>query len=155
MPISAASPEIRFFYERPIHLSHVRATKATIRSIFLTHKKKLAALTVVFCSDARLRRINKEFLTHDYLTDVITFLIESGPSGIVGEIYVSADRVRENSRVYRVPVSHEARRVIFHGALHLCGFGDEGAKKREKMRERENFFLLRFARTVSRETKGK
>lgn len=117
--------------------------KKVIRKILEEEGKTSDFINVVLCSDEQLLKINREFLDHDYLTDVITFNYAGDPVNdpIEGEIYISADRVVENSQMYKVTPENEMQRVIIHGVLHLCGYNDTSKKQRSLMTQLENKFL--------------
>lgn len=100
-------------------------------------------MNYIFCSDTRLLEINKKFLNHDYYTDIISFDFSEGVS-TQAEVYISIDRVKENARGLGVSFKSELHRVVFHGALHLCGYGDKTKKARETMRKKEDYYLLDF-----------
>ena len=87
-----------------------------------------------------LKKLNFKYLNHDYFTDVITFNY-SKEKLLFGDIYISTDRVKENSKTYNTYFNQELFRVIIHGVLHLCGFNDKSTKEKQKMRKLENFFL--------------
>ena len=95
---------------------------------------------VVMTNDEKVYEINKEFLGHDYYTDIITFNYNKGKI-VNGEIYISVDRVKENSVKFSVPFKSEIRRVIFHGFLHLCGYDDSTTGQKKKMSEMEEMYL--------------
>jgi len=100
-------------------------------------------LIFIFTDDVTLGKINWEFLKHNYFTDVITF--NYGDSKILnGEIYISIDRVKENSINYNVSLKNEVLRVMFHGILHLIGLDDNTEDERELMRKREDLCIERF-----------
>jgi len=102
-------------------------------------------LQYVFCSDEYLHGINVSFLEHDDYTDIITFDLSIDSNSLIeGEIYVSVDRVVANAEEFVVSFEEEILRVIFHGALHLCGFGDKSEVDRIQMRAKENEYLLKF-----------
>jgi len=102
--------------------------------------RKVGAVAVIFTTDEKLLEINREFLKHDYLTDIITFDYCEGKT-VNGEIYISVDRMRENAVLLKTTLKNETRRVIFHGFLHLCGYGDGDERKRAVMRDREDMYL--------------
>ncbi len=118
--------------------------KAFIESLFKKEKKKLESLNYIFCSDAQLLVINKDFLSHDDYTDIITFDLSEPGSGTTGEIYISIDRVRENAKLHSTTIKQELHRVIFHGALHLCGYRDKSSAEKTLMRSKEDFYLKRY-----------
>lgn len=97
-----------------------------------------ASFTYIFCNDAYLLQMNKQYLQHDTLTDIITFDLTEQERSAVGEIYISTERVTENAAKYKVPYIDELHRVIFHGALHLCGFKDKKEADKKIMRQKED-----------------
>lgn len=115
--------------------------KLFLVQLFKQEKRPLEQLTYIFCSDDYLLAINKNFLQHDYYTDIITFEMADPGKPTIGEVYLSVDRVRDNAAAHRESFKRELHRVIFHGALHLCGYGDKTAKEEVKMREMENKYL--------------
>ena len=120
---------IKFFFQQTkISLSDRNRLKAFIEQIFKNEKKTLSSINYIFCSDEYLLEINRQFLKHDYYTDIITFNLSEDPKKIEGEIYISIDRVRDNAKSHAVSFTNELHRVIFHGSLHLCGYRD---KKKE------------------------
>ena len=127
-----------FFEEHNISLKERIALKRFILSIFSRKKRRLRNLTYVFCSDDYLLEINKTHLHHDYYTDIITFDLSETADEITGEIYISTDRVRENAATLGVSINEELHRVIFHGALHLCGYKDKALKHAKEMTAAEN-----------------
>ncbi|MBX9732760.1 MAG: rRNA maturation RNase YbeY [Chitinophagaceae bacterium] len=120
-----------------------------IPRIFKKEGKKLESLAFVFCSDAYLLEINKQFLDHDYYTDIISFDLSEPKSGFIsGEIYISSERVRENAREMGLSFGEEMTRVLFHGALHLCGYRDKKKSEIAQMRAKEDEFLKLFAKYI-------
>lgn len=111
--------------------------KAFIETIFKKEGYPLDSLTYIFCSDKYLRSINKTFLSHNYDTDIITFNL-SESTKIVGEIYISIDRIRDNAAFYGKTLREELHRVIFHGVFHLCGYLDKTSSEQKEMRAKED-----------------
>ncbi len=101
---------------------------------------KLQELSFVFCTDDKLLQINKEYLNHDYFTDVITFDLSEDET-IEGEIYISLDRVAEHARQYALRFEEEMCRVMAHGLLHLIGYDDKSEELKAEMTQREDISL--------------
>ena len=104
----------------------------------------LEELVFNFCSDESLLKINKEFLKHDTLTDVIAFDY-SASKAVSGEVFISVDRVRENAKEFHQDFNDEIRRVMIHGVLHLCGYKDKTPKDKALMSDMENRHLAFFS----------
>lgn len=96
-------------------------------------------ITLIFCSDEYLLEMNKEYLDHDYFTDIITFPYSKNP--LTADLFISIDRVKDNAAEHSVSFQEELRRVIIHGILHLCGYDDDTPAAQQKMRETENKYL--------------
>lgn len=106
--------------------------------------KGKAALTYIFCTDDYLLDINRKFLDHDTYTDIITFDLTGEGELLTAEIYISTERIAENALKFGNSYPEELHRVIFHGALHLCGFKDKSATDKKKMREMEDKCLAEY-----------
>ena len=115
--------------------------KLFIENLFMAEKKKLGNLSFIFCSDEHLLSINKDFLKHDFYTDVITFDLSSSKNETEGEVYLSVDRIKDNANKLGVSFKEELHRVVFHGALHLCGYNDKSKTDQQQMRLTENKYL--------------
>jgi len=113
--------------------------------LFTKEKKKLVTLNYVFCSDKALLKINRQYLQHDDYTDIITFNFSQSKPEIWGEAYISVDRVKENALNLNISQGKELLRVIFHGALHLCGYTDKSSKKKFEMRQKEEYYISLMA----------
>ena len=120
-----------------------KALKEVLRGLFERERQPLRTLQYIFCTDPYLLRINQDFLQHDFYTDIVTFQLGDEPDtvGVEGEIYISIDRVRDNARTLGIPVKRELLRVIFHGALHLCGYGDKTPSEEATMRAKEEEYM--------------
>lgn len=99
-------------------------------------KRTLEEISIVFCSDEYLLGLNKEYLSHDYYTDIITF--DYYTEDVTGDLFISIDRVRENAINNDVLFDNELRRVVAHGVLHLLGYGDKSKEEASLMRKKEN-----------------
>ena len=104
----------------------------------------MKSLDYIFCSDEYLLKINKDFLKHSFYTDIITFDLKEADDEVIGEVYISIERVNDNAEILKVPNLIELRRVIIHGALHLCGYTDKKKSEITLMREKEDYFLRLF-----------
>ena len=105
-------------------------------------------LQYVFCSDKYLLDINKQFLAHDYYTDIISFDLSEQKGQLIGDIYISVDRVKENAKTMGTIQGNELLRVIFHGALHFCGYKDKKPADVKLMRSMEDKWLKAFLKLV-------
>ena len=114
-----------------------QTTKNWIKSVAEKYGKKVGNITYIFCSDEKILEVNKEFLQHDYYTDIITFDDTEGNT-ISGDIFISLDTVKSNSEKFQTSYLEELHRVIIHGILHLCGLKDKSPKDEKMMREAEN-----------------
>ena len=133
---------IVFHALEPVILKQRRLLKKFIIQLFIKEEKPLHSIDIIFCSDEYLLEINKQHLQHDFYTDIITFdLSESSANPIIGELYISIDRVKDNAALRDEKFSTELLRVIFHGLLHLCGFKDKKAKDIKTMRQKEDEYL--------------
>lgn len=135
---------IQFFFPLKTSLANRTKLKVFLEGIFRKEGKVLENLNYVFCSDKELLRINRDFLGHDYYTDIITFDLSGNNRETTAEIYISVERVMENARQLGVSFKEELHRVIFHGVLHLCGYGDKNEKLSRIMREREDLYLNQY-----------
>jgi rRNA maturation RNase YbeY len=113
-------------------------------ALFGKERQALTSMDYVFCSDKALLDINKMHLQHDYYTDIITFNLAAPGQPVEGEIYISIDRVRDNAQDFDQSFRRELHRVIFHGALHLCGYKDKKPKDVRLMREMEDRYLKAY-----------
>lgn len=103
----------------------------------------LGDLNIIFCSDDYILNINKQYLQHDYYTDIITFDYCVDKT-INGDLFISIDTVKSNSEKFKTNFNQEIHRVIFHGVLHLVGYKDKTSKDEKLMREKENQYLDLF-----------
>lgn len=137
-------PGIYFHYQdTDFKLSHPRLTAKWLERVAQKEKATLTALDYIFCSDDFLLKINREYLQHDTLTDVITFNYgeEGNLTDIEAEVYISTERVRENAQAFKTNFETELHRVMVHGALHLFGYSDKTASKKSIMRGKEDAYL--------------
>ncbi len=130
--------------DRSTTLANRLALKAFIEKAIKKEGLTIETLQYIFCSDKFLLGINKFYLQHDYYTDIITFNLSNPKDCVVGEIYISVDRVKENATFLKEPLKNELHRVIFHGALHLCGYKDKSKSDKASMTTAENKYLDRY-----------
>ena len=114
-----------------------RDTNAWIKAVAATYGKKVGEIGYLFVNDEKILEVNREYLGHDYYTDIITFDYDEGDI-INGDLVISLDTVRKNAELFGKEYDEELHRVIIHGILHLCGLNDKGPGEREIMEEAEN-----------------
>lgn len=112
-----------------------------IQSCIMEEGKELESISFNLCTDNYIIQLNNDSLQHDYYTDIITFELNEKNEPIIGDIYISIDRVQENSKLYQTTFIQELNRVIIHGVLHLCGYKDKSKKHEQLMRQKENYYL--------------
>lgn len=139
------SPTIIFQSEEELDFSikEEKKTKDWIKKIIKQEGKTCGQLFYFLCTDEHLLNINKEFLNHNTLTDIITFDYTEKKT-ISGEIFVSIDRVKDNAEKFKEPFPKELRRIIIHGVLHLCGYSDKSVSAKKIMRKKEDEALSHF-----------
>jgi len=137
-------PSIRFNFLNAANLKDRTRLRKFIGQQVKKEGKKLGTLNYIFCSDEYLLAINREFLQHDFFTDIITFDLSEKGQPINAEIYISVDRVRDNAANYNSSFRKELHRVILHGVLHLCGYKDKMPKDAKLMRELEDKWLKSY-----------
>ncbi len=135
-------PKINFFTE---DIAYTLKQKTKIKSwIIATVKEEgyaLEELNFIFCSDSYLLRINQDYLRHDDYTDVITFDNSEGLKTIIGDIFISIDRIKENAAKFKSSVETELCRVMIHGTLHLLGYKDKTKAAKAQMTAKEDYYL--------------
>ena len=114
-----------------------RETTAWIKAVVASYKRRLGDIGYMFVDDEKILEVNREYLGHDYYTDVITFDYDEDDV-VRGDIVISLDTVRSNAELFGKEYDDELHRVIIHGILHLCGINDKGPGEREIMEENEN-----------------
>lgn len=135
---------VRFHVLHPFSFTGKKRIKELISVLVAEEGKIFSTLDYIFCSDEYLLEINKKYLGHDDLTDIVTFDLSDGNDPIIGEIYISVERVRDNSHLFSVPFSEELYRVIVHGILHLCGYNDKSPNDQKRMRAKEDYYLSKL-----------
>ena len=132
------------YADRTLLYANKTKLKKAIENLFINEKKTLNHLVYVFCSDCFLLSLNQSFLNHNTYTDIITFNLSEIPQEITAEVYISIDRVKVNAKTYETTFANEIERVIFHGALHLCGYKDKRKEDVFLMRSKENQYITIF-----------
>ena len=136
---------IRFHYtDVRFSFSGRTAAKENIVQLIQSEGKSIEHINYIFCSDAYLLELNKGYLKHNTLTDIITFHYHAEGAPVHSDIYISIERVKENAQSFGVSFRHELHRVLFHGALHLCGYKDKTKKDISQMRAKEEHYLSLF-----------
>jgi rRNA maturation RNase YbeY len=115
--------------------------KRFLASIFTSEGYEFKEVSYIFCSDKYLSALNQKYLSHDSLTDIITFTLSGVSMPIISDIYISIERVRENASLYDAPYVEELYRVMIHGVLHLCGYSDHSPELKKDMKKMEEFYL--------------
>ena len=121
-----------------------RDTSAWIKAVAATYGKRVGDIGYIFCNDDKILVVNRQYLQHDYYTDIITFdycddaLLTGKKDTIAGDLFISLDTVRSNAEQQGTTYEEELHRVIIHGILHLCGINDKGPGEREIMEAAEN-----------------
>ncbi len=126
--------------DHPYKISDKLKIRNWVKKIVELEKKSLGTINYIFVSDEYLLKLNNESLKHDYYTDIITFDYSEN-SMISGDLFISIDRVIDNAKQLNVLFIDELHRVMIHGVLHLCGYGDKSAKEEKIMRSKEDFSL--------------
>ena len=127
------------YYAEDIQLPAIKkkAVSGWIKAVADTYGKKTGDISYIFCSDEKILEVNRQYLQHDYYTDIITFDYCEGDR-LSGDLFISLDTVRTNAEQFGASYDNELHRVIIHGILHLCGINDKGPGEREIMEAAEN-----------------
>ncbi|AOR28314.1 16S rRNA maturation RNase YbeY [Formosa sp. Hel1_33_131] len=135
---------ISFSSEVPFEISNADTTASWLGAIISQEDYNEGEVSIVFCDDEFLHKLNVEFLDHDTLTDVISFDYSMGKE-IHGEIFISIERVKENANEFNQSFDTELARVMAHGILHYCGYKDKSESEAAAMRSKEEFYLQQRA----------
>ena len=134
---------IAFEYLETEEITEINQNKKWLNQVISNEAKKEGDITYIFCYDDYLLEKNIRFLNHNTLTDVITFDYCEGNS-VSGDIFISIERVKENSEVFKVDFLTELNRVMVHGLLHLLGYKDKTERESNLMRKKENYYLSKY-----------
>jgi len=154
--LSVAQQKVRFFFENVnFKLNHAQKMKTWIGRCLKQEGKNQWEINYIFCDDNYLLQLNQDYLSHDTLTDIITFDYEN-ESLLQADAFISVERVKENALERKIPIEKELARVIIHGVLHLLGYNDHRPKEKAVIRAKEDFYLAllfdKKAKIVPRET---
>ena len=117
-----------------------RLTSKWIKAVAASHGRKVGEVGYLFVNDDKILEVNREYLGHDYYTDIITFDYVKGKT-ISGDIFVSLQRISDNATIHSTNFQNELHRVLAHGLLHLCGYKDKSEDEKKMMRYKEDFYL--------------
>ena len=131
---------IRFHFTNSFTLKNKRKIKNWLKSTIVNEKKKIGDINYIFCSKEYLKKMNNDYLSKDYETDVISFDF-SKDNKISGDIYISNETVKKNSIIFNIGFNNELKRVMVHGLLHLLNYNDKSNQEQKIMREKENFYI--------------
>jgi rRNA maturation RNase YbeY len=131
-----------------LHITGKTVLKSLLVKLFKQEKVPLQSLDYIFCTDEFLLQMNRNFLQHDYYTDIITFGLSEKGAPVEAELYISTDRVKDNAAQLGVSYQNEIARVIIHGALHLCGYRDKKKSEIVEMRGKEDQYLRLFKKML-------
>lgn len=134
---------IQFFFENIDEITLPPNTENWLKELIISEDKKPGEINYIFCDDDHLLQVNKDFLNHDYYTDVITFDYVKGKT-ISADIFVSLPRILDNSSTLSNAFNSELLRVLAHGILHLCGYKDKTDEEISEMRQKEDYYLSIF-----------
>ncbi len=121
--------------------SPLKSTRSWLIEVADSENTRIGSLNYIFCSDKYLLNINREYLGHDTLTDIITFDNSESEEIVEGDVYISVERVRDNAADFKVDFSKELARVMVHGLLHLIGYKDKSVHQKRMMRKKEATYL--------------
>jgi metalloprotein, YbeY/UPF0054 family len=141
---------IQFHFKVPCVLKDREPLKAFIVSVFRKEKTHMAGLNIIFCDDDYLLNLNRQFLHHEYYTDILSFPLSGPNDPLTAEIYISIDRVRDNAGNLQTSFREELHRVIFHGILHFCGYKDKSSADIKKMRAMEDKYLIAYFKALGK-----
>ena len=137
------------FFSEDIQFPHIkkRITKQWIQKIAVENKKKIGKVSIIFCSDSYLLKLNKKYLKHNYFTDIITFNYNH-LNLLNGDIFISLETIAKNASIYNVTVENELFRVIIHGILHLIGYDDKTNEQKKLMKMMEDSALFEINKMI-------
>ena len=142
---------IRFFNEDvPYKLLQKRLISQWLKKQATLEGFTIGDLNYIFCSDEHVLQVNRDYLQHDYYTDIITFDQSEEEDLLEGDIFISVDRVADNASQLAIKPEQEMRRVLAHGMLHLCGYGDKTDEEEVQMRQKEDEWLKELQQLLAK-----
>jgi len=138
---------ISFFYETDFKITKPRTWKNWIKESAANEGYKIGDINYIFCDDEYLLQINKDYLQHDYYTDVIGFQYSEGKE-LSGDIYISVERIEDNAQQNEVDFKNELARVVIHGILHFMNYKDKSEEESKKMRELESQYITEIINLI-------
>lgn len=137
-----AAHKIHYFYEVDgFKLLKKQEIRAWLTYSAKLEQKEISNFNLIFCDDEYLLDINKQYLNHDYYTDIITFDVSDNQYVISGDVFISIDRAQDNSKSFNQKFEKELHRLMIHGLLHLIGYNDKSDKERANMTRKEDYYL--------------
>jgi probable rRNA maturation factor len=140
-------PKIHFHILHRFSLNNKTTLKKFVLQLFENEGKTVNEINFIFCSDDYLIKINKEYLSHDFYTDIITFPLNTEQEAVKADVFISIERVKENANTLNLYFKDELHRVMIHGSLHLCGYGDKTKSQKKMMRLKEDEYLQHLSFT--------
>ena len=134
---------INYFYENVAPISDEEKRAEWLEKLILEEGKKPGDINYILCNDEYLLEINRQYLDHDYYTDIITFDYCKGKI-ISGDIFLSLQRVLDNASMLETKQEEELNRVLAHGILHLCGYKDKKEEEKKTMRYKEDYYIVKY-----------
>lgn len=141
--MSEEQEQINFFSETDFSLKNEASHKGWLQRVVQSEEKEIEEINFIFCDDEYLHKINLQYLDHDTFTDIISF-DNSVDDQLAGDIFISIERVKENSLDFDVSFDEELRRVLVHGVLHFCGYRDKSESESQLMRQKEDEKIAMF-----------
>ncbi|MGE5518725.1 MAG: rRNA maturation RNase YbeY [Candidatus Dadabacteria bacterium] len=143
--VKGVKSRVAFHYLVPsFHFPKRTKLKQFIMNLLKKEGRQLDHINYIFCNDEEILRVNNQYLNHNFYTDIITFELSLKDRPVLADIYISIDRVKDNAHTYETGFNHELLRVIFHGALHLCGYKDKSRNDISIMRTKEEEYLNKY-----------
>jgi rRNA maturation RNase YbeY len=143
--VAKSNNKIQFHFLTPSFYFPKRTElKNFLLNLFKREGKKVEAINYIFCTDEYLLELNITHLNHNTYTDIITFELSHKDQPALSDIYISIERVKENAQIFQTTFQRDLHRVIFHGALHLCGYKDKTKEQAQQMRAMEELYLNKY-----------